>query len=205
VICILRSLIWCLTCIITDIVISNGIQSSVILQLLQSLVKLFCKVCIIFGKTDCILLFVKNVLNDLKIIVFLNKFLSRLAVDHYAVNLTLFQSHNSVITFVVSLHCCVFNLCSVCVTGCSKLNTDLLTLQIICALDLICCKNSGCHRNCHSCCKCKCHKFSLHFFFLLNSMYFTLTASPVSVSPIRNVQHNYTSPCILLCFMIPCF
>ena len=36
-ICILRSLIRCLTCIITDVVISDGIQSSVILQLLQAL------------------------------------------------------------------------------------------------------------------------------------------------------------------------
>ena len=78
-ICILRSLIRCLTCIITDVVISDGIQSSVILQLLQRFVELFGKVCIIFGKTDCILLFIKNILNDLKIIVFLNKFLGRLA------------------------------------------------------------------------------------------------------------------------------
>ena len=169
-ICILRSLIWSLACIITDVVVSDGIQCSVILKLFQCVVEFFGKICVVLGNTDRILLFIKYVIDKLKVIILINELLGRLAVDNHAVDLALFQSHYCIVTFIISLYCCIFDICSDGVTGSSKLNTDLLSGKIICALDLICCKNSGCHGYCHSCRKCKCHKFSLHFFFLLNSL-----------------------------------
>ena len=176
-ICILRSLIRCLTCIITDVVISDGIQSSLILKLFQRIIEFFGKICVVLGNTDRILLFIKYIVDKLKIVIFLNKFLGRLTVNHHTVNLALLQSHYCIVTFIISLYSCVLDICSNGITGGSKLNTDLLSFQIICALDLICCKNSGCHRNCHSCRQCKCHKFSFHFFFPPVSVYFTLCLS----------------------------
>ena len=77
---------------IADVVAHDGVDGAVLLQLAQGAVNLIPQFCIAFLQADGILFHIKNVLDDLQIVIQFHELGCRLRINNHAVHLSILQS-----------------------------------------------------------------------------------------------------------------